>query len=360
MAIKDQATLLSDIDTLFATNSVGGISAEDLRTFLTDLVDTAEDRWGPGVLADSPTASPQISEAIARIQGLLADCPGASGPVTTPPGSPIIWLNPADASKMWQDLAKTTPVAADGDPIAVWEDSAGVTGDWTQSDSARRPVWRETYVQFTEDWLIGPDLSGYSNEGTLCARVQVVDTTNVGGSGGGLFHFTSMNNSQSAAHYDTSVSTTGGSNFAHFMSNARPIVVTWNSLPQPGDSTTEHTYTMQKDNPNTRLIVRVNGVDESDISTVAANNMGSAPLIGAVRRASNVSSWAIRDAYIRDGGILVYSSRLTGSALTDAEEFVEDTSGFTDPGSAAGGCISPADLRGAVAPVIDLFYPKDP
>lgn len=74
MAIKTQSELLTDVATLLADNTEGAISAADLRTLLTDITDTAEDRWGVGALASSPAQSPSLTEAAARIAGKLADC----------------------------------------------------------------------------------------------------------------------------------------------------------------------------------------------------------------------------------------------------------------------------------------------
>ena len=76
MTIKTQEALLAEItDGTLETD--GLIAVAKVRTFLKDLTDTAEDRWGAGDLATSPAVSPSLSEAYARIEGLLADCPGA-------------------------------------------------------------------------------------------------------------------------------------------------------------------------------------------------------------------------------------------------------------------------------------------
>ena len=82
MAIKTQEELQTAVDTVFADNAFGAISAEDCRTFLIDLIDTAEDRWGAGVRASSPADSPQISAALDAVQVFLAQC--VSGSPETP------------------------------------------------------------------------------------------------------------------------------------------------------------------------------------------------------------------------------------------------------------------------------------
>lgn len=61
-------------------------------------------------------------------------------------------LDPHAMSTMWQDTAKTIPVAADGDRVAVWEDARGNGISFSVTDDARRPTWREgagkPYVDF--------------------------------------------------------------------------------------------------------------------------------------------------------------------------------------------------------------------
>jgi hypothetical protein len=46
--------------------------------------------------------------------------------------------------KFWKDLEKTIP-CKDGDPCAVME---GFQGDWEQSALPRRPIYRETGLEF--------------------------------------------------------------------------------------------------------------------------------------------------------------------------------------------------------------------
>lgn len=69
MAVKTQAELQADVASLFANNTSGGISESDLRTFLTDLLDTAIDRW----VATSPQTDPNSPVTSGLITSLLAD-----------------------------------------------------------------------------------------------------------------------------------------------------------------------------------------------------------------------------------------------------------------------------------------------
>lgn len=70
MTIRTQVAMQTQIDTLFANNTSGGITESDIRSVMQDLVDTAEDRW----LDD--TVSPQYNNGNAvdaLITSLLAD-----------------------------------------------------------------------------------------------------------------------------------------------------------------------------------------------------------------------------------------------------------------------------------------------
>ena len=348
MTVKAQVDLLAEItDGTLETD--GLVDVGKLRTFLKDLVDTAEDRWGVGDLATSPAVSPQLSEAYARIEGLLADCGGGGGSISVPPGSPIVWLDPTDITKMWQDSGQTTPVTTDGDPIGYWEDSSGNGNDFTQSTAGLRPTWKTTYVQFNEDVMVGADLSANATAGTMVARITVADSDcPFGATLGGMVCFTDMNNSGSAAHYAQNEI---GAHWVNFMSTSRPNAGNWADW-NPTTSATKHTMVHRKAAGGT-LTVRVDGTDEYSASTTTST-LGSAPLIGSTRRSGDISSFATADGRIEDGGLLLYNTELTGSDLTDAETFVETV---PEPAPAATGCISPADLRGAIDPIIDLIFP---
>lgn len=47
----------------------------------------------------------------------------------------------ARADRLWTDGTLATPVAADGDAVGAWRDTAGATQLWSQNGT-RRPVWR--------------------------------------------------------------------------------------------------------------------------------------------------------------------------------------------------------------------------
>lgn len=218
---------------------------------------------------------------------------------------------------MWQDSSQTTAVTSIGDPIGYWEDKTGNGNDFTQTDSARRPTWQGDHVQFQNDWLVGTDLSANTTEGTMVARVLVTDFNAPGGTGGGMFTFTSMDTTTSAAHYAAGSLT--GTHYCHFMSTVRPACNSFSNY-DPGTSAVEHTITHQKAT-STALIVRCDGTEEYNVNQTTGN-MGTAPLVGATRRSGIIADWSINDADIRGRGVLVYNTQLTGSLLNEAEAFI--------------------------------------
>lgn len=52
------------------------------------------------------------------------------------------WFDPSDISTLFQDVAATVPVSADGDPVAIMRDKSGHGNDAVQTNAARRPTWR--------------------------------------------------------------------------------------------------------------------------------------------------------------------------------------------------------------------------
>lgn len=52
------------------------------------------------------------------------------------------WWDPSDISTLWQDTAGTTPVTADGDPVARIDDKSGNGRNLTQSTSTARPLYK--------------------------------------------------------------------------------------------------------------------------------------------------------------------------------------------------------------------------
>lgn len=69
-------------------------------------------------------------------------------------------------SVLWQDTARTTPVTADGDPVASWEvRTASGAAYWTQATALNRPTYRTSgglhWLEFdgTTDSLVSPTIT---------------------------------------------------------------------------------------------------------------------------------------------------------------------------------------------------------
>jgi hypothetical protein len=53
-----------------------------------------------------------------------------------------VWYDADDLDTLYQDSAKTTPVAADGDPIGCWGDKSGNGDDVTQGTTSAKPLYK--------------------------------------------------------------------------------------------------------------------------------------------------------------------------------------------------------------------------
>ena len=53
------------------------------------------------------------------------------------------WHDPSDLTTLFQDVAGTLPVMADGDPVALMRDKSGNGNHARQVNAAHRPTWRQ-------------------------------------------------------------------------------------------------------------------------------------------------------------------------------------------------------------------------
>jgi hypothetical protein len=98
------------------------------------------------------------------------------------------WHDPSDLATLFQDVAGTLPVTADGDPVALMRDKSGNGHDAFQSNAARRPTWRSNgtlaWLEFdgVDDRMeVGPTTFPTTAALTCCAGLSYVP----GGSGWG-------------------------------------------------------------------------------------------------------------------------------------------------------------------------------
>lgn len=57
-------------------------------------------------------------------------------------GSQGAWFDPSDTATLFQDIAASVPVLADGDPVALMQDKSGNGHNAVQSTTAARPIYR--------------------------------------------------------------------------------------------------------------------------------------------------------------------------------------------------------------------------
>jgi hypothetical protein len=91
------------------------------------------------------------------------------------------WYSPSDLSTLFQDAAGTTPVAADGDPVARVEDKSGNGNHLTQSTAARRMTYRTDgthhWLESVDDFLETAAIIGSASDVSLIAAVNLQDVS---------------------------------------------------------------------------------------------------------------------------------------------------------------------------------------
>ncbi|MBC7154766.1 MAG: hypothetical protein H5U19_09180 [Rhodobacteraceae bacterium] len=98
------------------------------------------------------------------------------------------WHDPSDLATLFQDVAGTLPVIADGDPVALMRDKSGNGNHARQINAARRPTWRQggglSWLEFdgVDDRMESdPVIFAISDFLTCCAGLSYLP----GGSGWG-------------------------------------------------------------------------------------------------------------------------------------------------------------------------------
>jgi len=86
-----------------------------------------------------------------------------------------VWFDPSDLSTLFQDVAGTVPVEADGDPVALMLDKSGNGNHAAQPVVAARPTWRSdgtlSWLEFdgVDDRLVVPGITFTKPDLTICA-----------------------------------------------------------------------------------------------------------------------------------------------------------------------------------------------
>jgi hypothetical protein len=322
MAIKTQEELAASLASLFPDNGTGEITAEDARTFYTDLIDTAEDRWGAGVKT-SPLTSPEVSLAQERVNTLLADCPST-------PGAPGIVLLQDDFGNY----------------------ADGTTAPQTPEVSAGGNDWEDTGSGGTirvEGGFLSAILAASSGRGWICKvtandspspetpeNVEVVMTGKFSGADSGF-----ARQGFQARHTAGAVFTASpGSPWIGYDESGGALRVRY-ATPNGSVWGTGPSFTPAEGEDFT-----LRAVFTGDDVTVTWNDANDLTVVGLCTARGGYFGPVTR-------GI---GSAAPGSEIADTF-VVYDTDAGPLVGATTTGCISPADLRDAIAPIIDLFYP---
>lgn len=67
--------------------------------------------------------------------------PLPTSPIQPSQSNLAAWYDPSDRSTLWQDLGRTVPVTANGQPVAVMTDKSGNGFDLSQPAAAARPIY---------------------------------------------------------------------------------------------------------------------------------------------------------------------------------------------------------------------------
>jgi hypothetical protein len=107
-----------------------------------------------------------------------------------------LWLDANDLTTLWQDSAKTTPVAADGDVVGAWEDKSGNANDGSQATAGLKPLYKtniqngKAIIRFdgVDDLLSLPGLAGLTAAEFFFVLKKAADPASSAGAGG-AWHF---------------------------------------------------------------------------------------------------------------------------------------------------------------------------
>lgn len=101
--------------------------------------------------------------------------------------NPLLWLDGADITTLYQDSAKTTPVTANNDPVGAVEDKSGNGNDCTQGTDDNRPLYKTgiknglsaLFFDGTNDDLVKAILSAGLNQPFIYFAVAQLNASRV-------------------------------------------------------------------------------------------------------------------------------------------------------------------------------------
>jgi len=253
---------------------------------------------------------------------------GSSG-IVTPSGvwtpasltNLLWWYNLYDLSKMWTTSAKTTNVAADGDPVGYIEDSSGNGHHIQQTTAGKRPIFK---TNGTLNWLEGTGVAGA--KGLVSVNTINMTATNTATICAGVTR--DVNSAHWICEDSANATTTNGA--AILYSGA----FDQHRFGQKGTGTFREIATAAIASPNTCILVgrgtiggtysiRANQVETSANTSSGAGNFGNHTLY-VMSRADSGLNW--------DGNIYTlfrYSDIKTGADLIAIETYLAEKSGVT-------------------------------
>lgn len=335
MTIRTQEELLTQLTD--GTLETGGlIDVAKLRTWLKDLADTAEDRWGAGDLATSPAVSPALSEAYARIEGLLADCPvGTEGVDFDPLWSEVallLHMEGADASTTFTDSSTNgfTPTQVnDQAQIDTAQKKFGVSSGLFQGNSDRVEFTDATFqnINAGSDWTF---------EGFLRRSAT------------GVYHAIAGSGSIFSGIHRTSFQVFSDDRISYFDTRTTPETSFIKGTTTLAAATWYH-FAYVKEGNEIRIYLdgnleatgnQTSGKSASNLFAISLN-CGPSP--------------SYMNGHLDELRLTIGTARYDGNFTPPAAPYPETE---TNPlvGDATG-CISPADLRGAIDPIIEIIFP---
>lgn len=226
----------------------------------------------------------------------------------------ILWLDANTISTLWQDSARTTQVAADGDPVGAWDDRSASGYNFTQATSASRPTYRTGGINS----LPTLDFDGSDD----CLEKSYVAGLNPAA----LTHFLVVRVQGGAGNYRApwgSIDGTVSKGWNFYADNGN----TWVAQSRPGGSVSADAATVDQD-----IVLRArisaasnrfktgSGTEQSGTPTYTQNNDGIS-YVGA-----NAASFKF-NGYISE--ILLYDSELGTTDLSSLTTYFSDKYGLT-------------------------------
>lgn len=95
------------------------------------------------------------------------------------------WVKADDLTTLFQDSAKTTPVASDGDPVGAWVDQ--IAAEYVQATTATKPTYRASVAAYNNqpalqfdggDWLRGAFAAALTQPTTIFLVADLSNTAN--------------------------------------------------------------------------------------------------------------------------------------------------------------------------------------